>query len=373
MINAIQLSKSGLNVLLIERHEYPFHRVCGEYISQETLPFLADIGIRPLELGAVAIDRFQLTSISGRSVQVSLDMGGFGFSRYAFDHLLYEKALSHDCSFALGTRVEKVAYRAGTSTFQVHTDKGAVWEAKIVIGAYGKRSKLDKTLERSFITERSPYIGVKYHVKMKHDDDLVALHNFEGGYCGVSNIEGGRTNVCYLSHRDNLRKYGNVPDMERTVVRRNPFLRKIFDEAEFLFEKPLVINEISFAPKSPVEQHLLMCGDAAGMITPLCGNGMAMAIHSAKLLSEQVLRFFRDPAFDRNALEEAHRSQLTRKFATRLSTGRRIQSLFGSRWLSDTVVNVAKMSKPMARYLIGRTHGEAFRENGSYHGAENLR
>jgi flavin-dependent dehydrogenase len=36
-----------------------------------------------------------------------------------------------------------------------------------------------------------------------------------------------------------------------------------------------------------------MVGDSVGMIHPLCGNGMAMAIHSAKILSELLGDFFR--------------------------------------------------------------------------------
>src|SRR6185436_16984311 len=63
----------------------------------------------------------------------------------------------------------------------------------------------------------------------------------------------------------------------------------IFRNADFISTEPEVINEISFAHKKIVENHVLMCGDSAGLITPLCGNGMAMAIHSAKLLSELIL------------------------------------------------------------------------------------
>ena len=70
--------------------------------------------------------------------------------------------------------------------------------------------------------------------------------------------------------------------MERQVLLKNPHLKRIFSEADFVFGRPEVINEISFETKDPVENHILMAGDAAGMITPVCGNGMAIAIHSGK-------------------------------------------------------------------------------------------
>jgi hypothetical protein len=88
--------------------------------------------------------------------------------------------------------------------------------------------------------------------------------------------------MCYLAKRDDLRKYGTLAALEENVIRKNPYLNEIFNTPNFCWINPKVINEISFEKKAPVEQHILMSGDTAGMIAPLCGNGMAMAIHSAK-------------------------------------------------------------------------------------------
>lgn len=87
--------------------------------------------------------------------------------------------------------------------------------------------------------------------------------------------------------------------MEEAVLFRNPFIRSIFEKSEFLFDRPETINEISFQTKQPVENHILMIGDAAGMIAPLCGNGMAMAIHSAKIVSERLLQYCHDKHYTR--------------------------------------------------------------------------
>ena len=52
--------------------------------------------------------------------------------------------------------------------------------------------------------------------------------------------------------------------------------------------------------------HILMTGDAAGMITPLCGNGMAMAIHSAKIVSDLIIKHTRQEKFSRGQLEQQY-------------------------------------------------------------------
>ena len=112
---------------------------------------------------------------------------------------------------------------------------------------------------------------------------------------------------------------------------KTPTCGRFFSEAEFLYAQPEVINEISFAPKQPVEQHVLMCGDAAGLITPLCGNGMAMALHGAALAANaathRILAAGRSkPAALGNQPTPAPGKQ---HFGARLRVGRAVQRLFG--------------------------------------------
>jgi menaquinone-9 beta-reductase len=233
------------------------------------------------------------------------------------------------------------------------------FNSDLVIGSFGKRSKLDVSLRRDFIQKHSPYVGVKYHVKSNHPRDLIALHNFKNGYCGVAAIEDEKTNICYLTHRDNVKKFKGISEMEQSILYQNPFLKTIFTESEFLFGKPEVINEISFETKSPVENHILMAGDAAGMITPLCGNGMAIAIHSAKMVSELAVSFCREE-IPRPILEKTYKANWNSQFATRLWAGRKIQNLFGAEWSSDFAVNLAHYAKPVANYLVSQTHGNPF-------------
>ena len=209
LLAAIQLARAGIQCLVIEKKNYPFHRVCGEYISNETVPFLKSTNLFPEVFNPPRIQRFQLSSVRGRNKILPLDLGGFGISRYAFDYYLYEKAKSAGVDFYLKEEVEKILF--DQEHFTVKTAVRQL-DADIVIGAFGKRSKIDIQLNRSFIQKRSPYVGVKYHIKTDHPPDLIALHNFNGGYCGISNVEEGKTNLCYLTHRENVQ---TIPKYKR--------------------------------------------------------------------------------------------------------------------------------------------------------------
>ena len=147
--------------------------------------------------------------------------------------------------------------------------------------------------------------------------------------------------------------------MEKESLMKNPWLKDIFSNSEFLFDQPEVINEISFEQKEPVFDHVLMSGDAAGMIAPLCGNGMAMAIHSAKICSEIVDEFLQSN-ISRMQMEKEYTLQWRKIFARRLWIGRNIQKLFGSGQASEFSVGLLKGSSIAARSIIRQTHGQPF-------------
>lgn len=358
LINSILMSRAGLNVALLEKKTYPFHRVCGEYISNEVIPFLENHGLFPNEFEPSSINELALSSTSGNTFIQQLDLGGFGISRYQYDHWLSKQALKAGVSLFENTSATAVDYQE--DIFYTNTHTGATLTSKIVIGAFGKRSKLDQSLDRGFLKRKSPYVGVKYHVKADLPANRISLHNFQGGYCGVSMIENNTFNMCYLTQREPIRKHGSIEAFEEEVLMKNPLLKEAMRNADFLFEKPEVINEITFEKQEPIYDHIFMCGDAAGMITPLCGNGMAMAIHSSKILSEHIIAAFKKDPFDRSQLEEAYSKAWLSQFKMRLWSGRKIQKLFGSGYASGTGVFIGKYLRPISKFLINQTHGEPF-------------
>jgi menaquinone-9 beta-reductase len=355
LVSAICLAKNDFDVVLVEKKQYPFHKVCGEYISNEVKLFLESIGLKIKELDVSSIDNFQFTSPSGKSLETQLDLGGFGVSRYTLDFALYKLAIQNGVKVMQNTTVESIDFEE--DTFRIKLVGGETLFSKNAIGSYGKRTKLDALLNRSFLKKRSPYLGVKYHIKTDFPKNKIALHNFQDGYCGISAIENDKYCLCYLSATNNLKQSGSIEKMEKEVIMQNPFLKNIFLNSEFLYEKPEVINEISFAKKNPVENHLLMVGDTAGLITPLCGNGMAMAISAAKMAAE-LLILQKKEGFDRGTLENKYVKNWFSAFSTRLWVGRNVQNLFGDKWLSELAVVSFTVVKPALRQVIKLTHGD---------------
>ncbi|MDN4166425.1 NAD(P)/FAD-dependent oxidoreductase [Cytophagales bacterium LB-30] len=350
---AIQLAQWGRSVQLFEKGHYPSHKVCGEYISNEVRPYLERLGVFP-EIPLPQLNQFFLSDIQGNSLQLDLPLGGFGISRYTLDHHLYQCAVSCGVEVFIHTSVQ--ALRMENDVFTITTEEGAEHSSRYVVGAFGKRSLLDKFLQRPFMQKRSPYIGVKYHIRLPYPENQIALHNFPMGYCGISRVEGESVNLCYLASREALKPYKDIRKMEEALLFQNPHLKQIFEGAEFLWDKPLVINEVSFEAKEPVEGHVLMCGDSAGLITPLCGNGMAMAIHAAKLASEAIHQHFDD----RQQVEQTYAKQWKSLFALRLWAGRNIQKLFGHHAASRITVGAGKAMPFVAKKMITLTHGSPF-------------
>jgi flavin-dependent dehydrogenase len=345
---ATRLARRGIQVSVFEKNTYPAHKVCGEYVSNETRAFLTREGLFPEASDIPDIRSLRLTSVSGRSATVPLPLGGFGISRYAFDDHLFRKA--REAGAQVFTHEEVTDIRFAGNGFQVTTTKRQL-EADFALGAYGKRSKLEMK------PPRSPYVGVKYHVLADQPNDLISLHNFPGGYCGISKVEGGRWNLCYLSTRENLRRAGSIPELERSFLFVNPHLKSLFLNSEFLLTRPETINEVSFVTKSPVRTHVLLAGDAAGMIAPLAGNGMAIGLHSGKLVSDLLINSI--PITDRARLESDYARQWHRLFYWRLWRGRLLQRLFGFSAGSEAAVALLR-SPGLARRIIRLTHGESF-------------
>ena len=356
MISSIQLVRAGISCTVIEKKSYPFHRVCGEYVSNEALPFLKDSGLYPEHLKLSQVKSFEFSSVSGQSFSLPLDLGGFGISRYAFDNFLYRMARKEGVSFQLNTEVTAVSF--SRDEFDVRTTEGGL-SADLVLGCFGKRSKIDVQQQRDFIKKRSPYVGVKYHVLTEHPAGVIALHNFPGGYCGICRVEDGITNLCYLTHVDNLKASGDIALMEKEVLFKNPRIRNVFMNSSFVFSRPEVINEISFDTKEPVENHMLMAGDAAGMITPVCGNGMAIAIHSGKILGDLVISYSKN-RINRETLESRYRSAWNSAFRTRLWFGRSVHRLFVHPYSFSLVLTLSRRSRLLANFLVSKTHGRPF-------------
>lgn len=353
LTTALHLAKNDCSVCLIEKNLYPNHKVCGEYVSNEVLPYLKSLGIDPFSVGAKQILKFKITNTKGNPITANLPLGGFGISRYSFDNLIFEEL--KDKAEVIFDTVEKVNFEE--NLFYVTTQKKKVLKADFVVGAFGKRSNIDSFLNRKFMLQNSPWLAVKAHYEYDFPDDAVHLHNFSGGYCGLSQTETGAVNACYLATFKSFKKYGNIEAFQKQELSKNPFLDEFFSNAKPIFKKPLTISQISFHKKKPVENHIFMVGDSAGLIHPLCGNGMAMAIKSAQIFSEIFLEALREKDVDRITLEKKYLTQWQNEFGERLSSGRYIQKVLMNPFTSKIGFTALRTFPSLVPKLIEKTHG----------------
>jgi flavin-dependent dehydrogenase len=352
---ALHLLKEGFQVRLIERDSYPHHKVCGEYVSAEVVPYLQWLEADVLSLSPVSIRRLLFTTVKGRETHAQLPLGGLGISRYALDHFLFTKVKEKGGMVYTDTVTDISFDGAG---FKVATQSSGILEARVAIGAYGKRSSLDQKLERQFIRHKSPWLAVKAHYKGSFPEDLVALHNFKGGYCGVSKVEDSKLNICYLVDYAAFKKHKNISAFQEQVMYQNPHLKDIFERSSILFDAPLTISQISFEQKELIKDHVLMIGDSAGLIHPLCGNGMAMAIHGAKICSELVIPYLNGEIDGRMELENQYKQRWNAAFKSRLSMGRLLSGLLRNETLTNLALSGMNKMPFLLPEMIKKTHGK---------------
>lgn len=353
---AIQLSRAGHDVILFEKETFPFHKLCGEYLSNESVPFLKHLGIDIGSLGVAEIDQLEITNVSGKNLSVDLPLGGIGLSRYVLDELLYQEAKRSGTVVAENTSVSD--YRKSNDRFQVVTKKGE-FTVDILISCYGKKSNLIKNSKES----SNQYLGIKYHVELdEHPSNLISIHNFKDGYCGVCQLEGKWASVCYLSHTDNLKASGNkISNMEKSVLFQNSKIRQVFENARFVYSKPIAVSNINFDLKHLTHDNVFYCGDAAGLITPLCGNGMSMALHGSYILGSEIKSYLHG-RIDFDSMKLNYQNKWKNQFSIRMKVGRKLQKLFRNEKTADLGLSILNTFPVMNKKIISWTHGKTFFE-----------
>ncbi|WP_229209119.1 NAD(P)/FAD-dependent oxidoreductase [Dyadobacter sediminis] len=357
---AIQLAGNGISVVLFEKNQYPFHKVCGEYISMESFDFLSELGLPLEKLEVPLINKLGISSEKGFMLEHDLKMGGFGISRYSLDQNLFRIASEKGVAILQHCRVHDVQQH-DPENFTIATSHGN-FRSGIVCGSYGKYtpSFINLRNEAEKNTGSANYIGVKYHLKTNLSPDRIELHNFRDGYCGISKVDHDWHCLCYLTTSENLLKNGkDIKRMEENVLYRNPFLKSYFTNSQFVSSQPLVISNVHFSKKKTQAEGVFLLGDAAGSITPLCGNGMSMGMRASKLLANELIRFYRKEQSLKDAAMQ-YQSEWNKAFQNRIMAGSYLQNLFGKRNLTDITLKLLSKSPALTNKLVSLTHGNRF-------------
>ncbi|HYN89246.1 MAG TPA: hypothetical protein VER55_11975, partial [Ardenticatenaceae bacterium] len=227
--------------------------------------------------------------------------------------------------------------------------------ARVVLGAWGKRATPDRALGRAFFQRKQPFLALKAHYHGPDTGAAVELHAFAGGYLGLSAIEGGRTNLCLLATETAFRAVGRSPDrLLEHIGRQNPVVAARLHGSERAGNL-IAVSQLAFGPKAAVERDVLMLGDAAQLIPPLAGDGMAMALQSAELAAPLVDDFLHGGAA--LTLTRAYTTDWHHEFQRRLRFARLVQPLFLRPRLLSLGLHLLRATPRLADYLIRATRG----------------
>jgi flavin-dependent dehydrogenase len=303
------LARAGRDVLLLERDAFPRDKLCGEFLSSESLGILRKLGCldRIERIGAVAIEHARFTAPSGAALSIELPAAALGISRVALDRILFAHAA--ECGAETVERAEAKAIERRGARFEIHLSRERerlpeIVTARFVVCAYGRRARIDRAMSRRFTEERHPYVAFKRHHRPTADRvarelaGRVEIHTVDGGYCGMSQVESGEVNVCMLLMQ---RFVDRLPDTEWPTIQRalsgsNRHLAERFTALAPSDDALHAVAEIPFSLKERAKDGVLFVGDAAGMIAPLAGDGQAMALDSAVMLAEAMSPFPREPS-----------------------------------------------------------------------------
>jgi flavin-dependent dehydrogenase len=353
---AFHLARSGLEVLVVESGTYPRHKLCGEFLSVEVHDLLAEMGLadRVLQQGARQIRRLRMTTTGTHVFEADLPGTGIGVSRYLLDPILLEAARLRGAEVRTGTEVRSVSGSLDRG-FSAETTSGE-FRARVVIGAFGRASKLSRQPGKAR-GGPSPWVAFKAHYSGPDLGDSIELHAFSGGYCGMSAVEGGRTNVCWIAHRRALQRGGGRPEgMISSVLAENRWLASRLESMAREHERFIAVSGLQFSFRDAFQDDVCLVGDAAGMIAPVCGDGMAMAIRSGSMAATHMSDLIRkriSPDGARRSYEYAWR----RAFGVRMVLGRMLHSAYVRPRLGEFGVRLAAMIPPAGTVLIGATRG----------------
>jgi len=289
---ATVLAGRGRSVLLLEKDLFPRHKVCGEFLSSDALPSLERIGARQSVEGATEerITRGVVRLASGEAVAFSLPAPAIGLSRFRLDDLLARRASQAGADVRFGARV--VSAEPANDGFRVrfaHRQSEAEVTARVAVGAWGRWDALDRAMARGFVRRRPLFFG--WNRDFAGDSDFLAgrvhLYLFPGGYCGLSRVEGGAVNLAGVVSGETWKTAGGGWTAVVEGARRGN--RALDEDLAKLAPGPigfLGTGPVFFTRKPPVENGLLMAGDAAGVIDPFSGEGQAAALASGILAAD---------------------------------------------------------------------------------------
>jgi flavin-dependent dehydrogenase len=310
---AAALARGGRRVLLLEKDRFPREKVCGDFLSAAARRALERLGaLQEIRTGAEPIERGSIHLPGAPAVRFALARPGLGVSRRRLDALLAERAERLGAEVRCGVRVV-AAGESSEDGLRVRweeegTERTAT--ASAIVGAWGRWDALDRRLGREVSGGRK-FLGWSrdYEDPERSLAGDVRLYVFPGGYCGLSPVEGGLAHLAGVVSEATWRRLSSGWE---AVVAHARAENSDLDAALASLGRGsggfFGTGPVFFARRPPAEGRILMVGDAAGMLDPFSGEGVASALDSGLLAAETV----EDALSSRIALDGAAREYARR-------------------------------------------------------------
>lgn len=359
---ATLLAARGVRVILLEKSRMPRQKLCGEFIAAECFPTLNRLGVmeRLLAAGAQKISTLSLVAWNGRHVEapvseVSNMPFALSLSRARFDEVLFERARRAGALCLERYSVKRCLYEAGrvcgVEAMSLADGKRVRFEASLVVDASGRSSRVSLSKgERIAGSRGSRPFALKAHMKgVEGIADQVELYFFPGGYGGLSAIEDGLANLCFITDERTLRSAGGDPlAVVRQTVQSNKVARERLSGAQSV-GKWVSGGPLIFGRRRP-GADVIAIGDAAGMIDPFTGTGIQIAVRSGELAAEAIIASLNSNSGGR-ASHDARRPGLIADVLSRYALG--YEREFGKRMKIAGLLRVPAFSPGIAS-LFGR-------------------
>lgn len=288
---AARLAEAGRDVLVIEREAGPHDKVCGEFLSREALLYLSALGIDLPALGAVPIGSLGLAA-GGASVVTHLPFPAMSLSRRVLDEAMLMHATRAGARLLRGRRVLGAGPEAGS--VRLRLDDGDKVLAGTAVLATGKHDLRGHARPAG---RQNDLIGFKMMFRLAPRqaatlNGRVELMLFAGGYAGLQPVEGGRANLCLLVRHDRFAAIGRGwPELLAAIGAETPLVAARLDGALAEWPKPMTVAGLPFGlvMQAPGESGLWRLGDQAAVIPSFSGDGMSIALHSARLAASAYL------------------------------------------------------------------------------------
>jgi menaquinone-9 beta-reductase len=356
---AIRLAEAGLETTLIEREVFPRAKLCGEFISPECLQHFQELNVLDdiLDAGGDHIRETRFFARGGRNIAVPNDWferGSFALSlsRAVMDNTLLRQAREVGVAVLEGTSVASVERDdRRVRRLGVRGPHGEVryLDADIFVDATGRSQVLTKMTQPKTHRDKPAFIGFKAHLNgVDIPKGVCEMYSFDGGYAGLSNVEGNVANLCFILRSEVVRAANSdANELVDSVVSKNKrageTLRGWTPPEDWL---AVSINSFGVTSPTPLE-NLFTIGDAAAFIDPFTGSGMLMAMQSSSLLADAVC--------EGGDIAARYSSKYRGRFTSRLRVCSMLRRTAFMPKLATGIVSALSVSRGVTRYIARTT------------------